>query len=274
MINVKWKGYENSFDSWIDKKDIVFKMSYFREPHTHSYLVKKTDYNKKINQIEKKITDHDHGKYTQEFNKLTADNFAAKLKQASFSKQKWCCWFCKEDFVKYFDDKLKNLNKKITSNKRKHVLIQNELKSEQVKIKKLQTFDSSLFIGQSCFFNDRLQNFLIFQPIFDSFVIPAGHTETIIAWKSKGLSNEMIKPPTTANYNLSPKLNWHNSKIREEFKGRCLKKDKVIFTPNNVVNLFILYDLNKWSQDLNANFNLKGCLLEAVKLTKNADPCK
>ena len=35
-------------------------------------LVKKTDYNTKINKIEKKITDHDHAKYitTQEFNKL------------------------------------------------------------------------------------------------------------------------------------------------------------------------------------------------------------
>ena len=33
--------------------------------------IMKTDYNTKINEIEKKITDHDHDKYiaTQEFNK-------------------------------------------------------------------------------------------------------------------------------------------------------------------------------------------------------------
>ena len=44
-----------------------------------SNLLKKTDYNTKMNEIEKKITDHDHSnKYitTQEFNKLTAENFA------------------------------------------------------------------------------------------------------------------------------------------------------------------------------------------------------
>ena len=36
---------------------------------------KKTDYNTKINEIEKKITDHSHDKYitTPEFNKLTAE---------------------------------------------------------------------------------------------------------------------------------------------------------------------------------------------------------
>ena len=50
-----------------------------------SGLVRKTDYNRKTNKIEKKITDHDHGKYitTQEFNKLTADNFADRLKRAA-----------------------------------------------------------------------------------------------------------------------------------------------------------------------------------------------
>ena len=63
------------------------------------------------------------------------------------------------DFVKKIDfdikkKQLKNYNKEIILNKTKHVLIQNELKEEQDKFKKLQTFDSSLFIGQSYFFND------------------------------------------------------------------------------------------------------------------------
>ena len=47
------------------------------------------------------------------------------------------------NFVKKpdFDDKLKNLNKKVTSNVTKPLLVENELK-------KLQTLDSSLLIGQ------------------------------------------------------------------------------------------------------------------------------
>ena len=45
-----------------------------------SSLVKKTDYNPKILDIEKKVTGHDHHKYitTSEFNKLTTENFPAR----------------------------------------------------------------------------------------------------------------------------------------------------------------------------------------------------
>ena len=53
-----------------------------------SNLVKKSDYGTKISGIEKKILDHDHSnKYitTQEFNKLTAENFKARLKQANLA---------------------------------------------------------------------------------------------------------------------------------------------------------------------------------------------
>ena len=79
-----------------------------------SNLVKKTDYDTKVNEIEKKITDHNHDKYitTPKFNKLTAENFAAKLlAQANL--------VTKTDF----DNKLSNLNKKFTPNKTKHLLV-------------------------------------------------------------------------------------------------------------------------------------------------------
>ena len=38
--------------------------------------LKKTDYNTRINEIEKKITDHDKCITTTKFNRLTAENFA------------------------------------------------------------------------------------------------------------------------------------------------------------------------------------------------------
>ena len=57
-----------------------------------------------------------------------------------------------------FDSKLSNLNEKITKNKTDHLLAQNELK-------KLQTFDSSYFIGKNYFEEDGTQNYLVFQPI-------------------------------------------------------------------------------------------------------------
>ena len=94
-----------------------------------SSLVKKTDYDTKISETEKKLTDHNHDKYitTPEFNKFTAEIFAARLAQANL-------------VTKTYFDKLISLNKKINSKKTKHLLIENELK-------KLQTFDSIYFRG-------------------------------------------------------------------------------------------------------------------------------
>ena len=66
----------------------------------------------------------------------------------------------------------------------------------------------------------------------------------------------------------------NNFRIRLEPKGNYLKQYRVTFTPNNVVNLFTVYEIDTWSQDLYNGFNLKDCLFGSVKLTKNADPDK
>ena len=90
------------------------------------------------------------------------------------------------------------------------------------------------------------------------------------------MSNEKFACTSVTNESVCPKLIWlNNSKIRLKFKGSCLKqKDKAPFTPNNVLNLFIVYELDRWSRDLNTDFFLKDCLFGAVKLSKNADPDK
>ena len=111
-------------------------------------MVKKTDYNTKVTEIENKLNNHNHDKYitTPEFNTLAADVFNARLAQANL--------ITKTDF----DAKLSSLNRKITQNKTKHLLIENELK-------KLKTFGSSYFIGKSHFEADGTQNYLVFQRI-------------------------------------------------------------------------------------------------------------
>ena len=79
------------------------------------------------------------------------ENYTTSLKQANLATK------CDAaDFVKnrYFDDKLKDLKMKLTSNKSKHLLVENELKKLQDKIGKLQTYDSSLFVSQSYFLNE------------------------------------------------------------------------------------------------------------------------
>ena len=131
--------------------------------------MKKTDYDTKISDIEKKIADHNHDKYitTQEFNKLTTEDFNARLAQANL--------ITKTDF----DAKLQSLSKRITSNKTKHLLVENELKKSnktkhllvENELKKLKTFDSSYFKGKGHFEEDGTQNYLVFQPMYRLLVL-------------------------------------------------------------------------------------------------------
>ena len=68
-----------------------------------------------------------------------------------------------------------------------------------------------------------------------------------------------------------------NKKISNEgfYFGSCLKqKDKASYTPKNVVNLFVVYELDTCSRDLNTDFTLEDCLFGAVKITKTAVPDK
>ena len=57
--------------------------------------------------------------------------------------------------------------------------------------------------------------------------------DTIVEWRSKGLSSKGLG---------------------------LLMQDVVTFTPRNVVNSFIVYELDRWTKDLNVEFTLKDCL--------------
>ena len=74
-----------------------------------SSLVTTTVLNTKISEVENNIPDNSKYTTTQEFNKLTAGHFAARLKQADLVN--------KSDF----DNKLTSFNKRITSNKTKNL---------------------------------------------------------------------------------------------------------------------------------------------------------
>ena len=47
------------------------------------------------------------------------------------------------------------------------------------------------------------------------------NTDYISSWKSKGLSNECIKPPTTSDNSINPALNYYGTKIRVQFTRSC-----------------------------------------------------
>ena len=215
-------------------------------------MLKKKNYNTKFTEVENKLNNYNHNKYinTPEFNTLVADLCNARLAQTNLIR--------KTDF----DAKLSSLNRKITANKTKNLLVENELN-------KLKTFDSSYFTGKSHFEENGTQNYLVFQPINMYFKVIA-NTDYVSSWKSKGLSAETIKPPTTSDNSLTPAVSHYGAKTRVKFTGSCLKQPKISYTHEKVVNIYIVYELGA-SSSHNNDPRLKNCLFGAVALTKNAD---
>ena len=155
---------------------------------------------------------------------------------------------------------MSSLNRKITPNKTKHLLVENELN-------KLKTFDLSYFIGKSHFEEDGTQNYLVFQPINKCFKLNT-NALYILWWQTRGLSTETIDPSTTS---LSPLIDYVGNKIRLKFTGSCLEQsNKISYTHKTIVNIYIVYELGASSSHNNYT-TLKHCLFGAAALTKNAD---
>ena len=169
-----------------------------------SNLVKKTHYNTKITDIENKLNNHDHDIYidTSKFNTFATNVFNTRLAQANLIP--------KTDF----DAKLSSLNKKITKNKSKRLLI-----------------------GE-----DGTQNYLVFQPMYRYFRLIT-NTSNILSWRSKGLSNENFDPPST---NFSPSIDYVGNKIGVKFNGSCLKQsNRISYTHGKIVNIYTVYEINQ-----------------------------
>ena len=221
-----------------------------------SSLVEKTDYNTKIREIENKVNDHNHDKYitTPEFNTMAVDFFKARLAAQT-------------DLIRKpdFDFKLKGISDRVTKNRTKYLLVENELK-------KLQKFDAAYFRDKSHFEEDGTQNYLVFQSMYRYFkrIAGVGSGNYIYFWKSKGLSDERLDSITASNYKITPELIFYGTKTKAEFNGSCLKQDKITHNHGTIVNIYILYEISK-NYNISVYPTLENCLFGAVSLTKNAD---
>ena len=61
------------------------------------------------------------------------------------------------------------------------------------------------------------------------------------------------------------------SKIRVKFSGSCLKQDKITYTHGKIVNIYIVYEINKKDNTITSDPILENCLFGAVTLTKNVN---
>ena len=164
-----------------------------------------------------------------------------------------------------FDTKLQDISKRITSNKTKHFLVENELK-------KLKTFDLSYFKDKDHFEEDGTRNYLVFQPVYRYFkkVPGVGSGNYIYFWKSKGLPDKRINSVTTSNYSITPELSHYGTKARVKFSGSCLKQDKATYNHGTITNIYIVYEISR-NNNISCYPTLENCLFGAVSLTKHTD---
>ena len=217
-----------------------------------SSLVKKTDYNTKISDIEKKITDHEHDKYitTPEFNTIAASVFNARLAAQT-------------DLIRKpeFDFKLKGISDRVTLNKSKYFLVENELN-------KLEKFDGAYYRGKNYFEDDGTQNYLVFQGACKYFE-DVDVSKALIkfhanSWISKGLSNEKMCSVTGFE---RPFIEYANSRIKLKFDESILRQ-KLSTSIGLIANYYIVYRLSPRTNS--SRIVLENCLFRKIKMTKNA----
>ena len=199
---------------------------------------------------------------TPEFNKLTAENFAVRLKQASLaSKSDIANFVNKTDF----DNQVKN----VTSNKNELNKLSKKVKTISTKVLVKDLIDKfSIINGAKSFSLGIFQNYFVF--ISATKCIKYFHgTTKIYLWKSNGMSKENIEHITNWSSNCAPTF-VDDHLLREiNFNGHCLIKN-YISTPKKVRNLYISYTLVPQLRNPNTDFTLCNWLFESVKLTKNA----
>ena len=143
-----------------------------------SDLVAKADCNARIEDIEKKLPDR--GKYitTNDFHKLTKENFVERLKQANLASKNLIADFVKEAG---FDEKLMKANKRALSHETSHAETEEKLNDYitsytkllndllgEVKLISTKGLTKDLINGYSihndarCFVEDESENYLVF----------------------------------------------------------------------------------------------------------------
>ena len=86
------------------------------------------------------------------------------------------------------------------------------------------------------------------------------------------MSKEIIKTPRSNNNLLSPTTGntLDHQKIKLKFNGSCLVQDQITYTPQTIVNIYLVYEITK-KNSISDYPTLENCLFASVILTKNPD---
>ena len=170
-----------------------------------------------------------------------------------------------------FDAKLKNISDRVTNNKSRIILLDNELK----KIKTLadsaaKTKSDEGQIEDSFargFYYYLQQSYLVYECKMGSFNFSNGKISEL---KSTGIFNSDLNVSSSANAKNMPFLE-NNGRMNVTFNGYYLAQNKVIHPNNNkVVNIYNVYELGLINNYRTNTYTIQNALCGAMKITKNA----
>ena len=177
-----------------------------------------------------------------------------------------------------FYAKLKNICDRVTNNKSKDLLLDNELKelktlvdsTAKIKFDEVQK-DNSFNRG---FFHYLQQSYLVYDCKMGSFQLNAGKIST---WKSTGIFNYLGNSNMNAVgdcKSVLPQLK-NDGRMHVSLSGNHFQQNKVIIpNNNNVINIYCVYKIDPIAFTRDDTFTVQNALFGAVEITKNADTSK
>ena len=174
-----------------------------------------------------------------------------------------------------FDAKLKSISDRVTNNKSKDLLLDNELKklktlvgsSAKIKFDEVQT-ENSFNRG---FFYYLQQSYLVYDCKMGSFQFTAGKIST---WKSTGIFNYLGNSNMNAAGDskiVLPELK-HDGRMHVSLSGNHFQQNKAIISNNNnVINIYCVYKIDPIASTKDDTFTVQNALLGAIEITKNTD---
>ena len=85
----------------------------------------------------------------------------------------------------------------------------------------------------------------------------------ILSWKSKRLFDESIKRHSKFDKMLNHSVSYVGNKAKAECNGDCLKQEKISFDYGKMINIYIVYEINK-TFNSSSYPTLESCVFAAV----------
>ena len=230
-------------------------------------LLKKTDFNSKINEVERKIPNIS-GPATNS-SLTTVENKIPDITSL----------ITKTDF----DAKLKSISDRVTNNKSKDILLDNELQKLKTLVDSTTKTKSDKGQIQDSFtrgfYYYLQQSYLVYECKVDSFIFS---NKKILKGKSTGIFNysDYYSMKDIENTKKELPIFKNDGKMYVYLQGSHFQQNNVLTSNNdhvinnNVINIYIVYKLDPIASKRDDTFTVQNALFGAIEITKNSDTSK